>query len=574
MKYKVKNEEKLGIVELICKNRNVDIEKLEEFLCPTSANISSPFIYKNMSEGVKLLLDSIKNNLKIGILIDSDCDGYCSAAMLMNYIREILKYDNLIFFLHSEKEHGLTEKIMKDIFIAKPNLLIVPDAGSNDLNQLKTLKENNIKTIVIDHHEAKEYSEDALIINNQMNKEGNKTLSGGGMVLKFLEAIDFNLGLNASEKYRDLAAVSLVGDCMLMTEGETRFYVQYGLRNLNNNLLVELQKVDSNRNFEMVSYDFAPTINAFIRVGTLEEKLDLFFALLEIKSNRKITIRGQGTFELDLGEYIAKLSNRIKSRQTSEIKKALESANVTIQHKDIPFSICILDENANKNLTGLIGNRLVELYNKPALVFKNYNGIYRGSARTTDTYPNFKDYISSLNIFDYAEGHQGAFGVGIKKVNLEKTTIELRDKTLGEESDCYLVDKAYVDKVSAYEIMAVDELKNQWSNGFEKPIFYIKLTNLDEKNIDIIGQKKDTIRIKHNYITYVKFKCCEEEIEKVKNNIINEVELIGTFHLNEWNENLYPQVQIEKIEFTKATQKEAEMNAFNFDFKNISNLTW
>ena len=47
----------------------------------------------------------------------------------------------------------------------------------------------------------------------------------------------------------------------------------------------------------------------------------------------------------------------------------------------------------------------------------------------------------------------------------------------------------------------------------------------------------------------MKFKCSVDEIERVKNTQINSVELIGTFHINEWNDRLYPQVQIEKLEF-------------------------
>ena len=92
-------------------------------------------------------------------------------------------------------------------------------------------------------------------------------------------------------------------------------------------------------------------------------------------------------------------------------------------------------------------------------------------------------------------------------------------------------------------------MNNYWSRGFEQPLFYIKLENLSPKQVEIIGQKRDTIRIKHDHITYVKFKCSVDEIERVKNTQINSVELIGTFHINEWNDRLYPQVQIEKLEF-------------------------
>lgn len=42
----------------------------------------------------------------------------------------------------------------------------MPDAGSNDYEQHKELKEKGIDVLVIDHHEADKVSEDACIINN------------------------------------------------------------------------------------------------------------------------------------------------------------------------------------------------------------------------------------------------------------------------------------------------------------------------------------------------------------------------------------------------------------------------
>jgi single-stranded-DNA-specific exonuclease len=45
-------------------------------------------------------------------------------------------------------------------------LVLIPDAGSNDYEQHKLLKERGIPAIVFDHHEAEKISEDAIIINN------------------------------------------------------------------------------------------------------------------------------------------------------------------------------------------------------------------------------------------------------------------------------------------------------------------------------------------------------------------------------------------------------------------------
>lgn len=40
----------------------------------------------NIKGGVKLLLETINNNLNAIIIVDCDCDGYTSAALLINYL--------------------------------------------------------------------------------------------------------------------------------------------------------------------------------------------------------------------------------------------------------------------------------------------------------------------------------------------------------------------------------------------------------------------------------------------------------------------------------------------------------
>lgn len=571
MKYKIKGKiDDLDIVKQICETRGVDYSNLESFLNPKEWVRSNPAIYNNLIEVAETIIEAVKNKLNIGILIDSDCDGYLSSAMIVNYLNDVLGFQGMRFYVHENKEHGLTPYIMNQIKEYPPQLLIIPDASSNDWVQQQELWNMGVKTVIIDHHEAKGYSPFALVVNNQLQEDANKTLSAGGMVMKLLEQMDILLGENKAPNYYDLASVSLVGDCMLMNHPETRYYVQQGLLNINNPLLDELLRAEGNRSYETISFDLAPTINAFIRMGSLQERQELFLALIGNMALREITIRGQGKFELPLPEYISRMASRVKTRQTTAVKKALDSEETVFIH-DLPFTICILEDSVNKSLTGLIGNRLTELYKKPAVVLKKINdNFYAGSGRTIDTFPDFKDYLNSTNFFVFCQGHQSAFGCKIGKDMLEQMKQEYKGNTLGDDFDCYIVDKAYIDTVSAFDIMAVGELNRYWSRGFDKPLFYVKLTNLTGAEVEIIGQKRNTIRIKKDNITYLKFKCEPEEIEDIQNKIVNEVELVGYFAVNEYYDILYPQVIIEYLEY-KGEVKIKE--GFGFDFSNF-NVKW
>jgi single-stranded-DNA-specific exonuclease len=45
-------------------------------------------------------------------------------------------------------------------------LIVMPDSSSNDYEQHKELKERGYDILVLDHHEADHYSEDAVVVNN------------------------------------------------------------------------------------------------------------------------------------------------------------------------------------------------------------------------------------------------------------------------------------------------------------------------------------------------------------------------------------------------------------------------
>ena len=102
------------------------------------------------------------------------------------------------------------------------DLLIVPDAGSNDYKEHKILSDRGVEVIVLDHHEADKISTDAIIVNNQFHNYPNKGLSGVGVVYKFCQVLDDTLGVKYADLFLDLVAIGLVGDMMSLLDFETK----------------------------------------------------------------------------------------------------------------------------------------------------------------------------------------------------------------------------------------------------------------------------------------------------------------------------------------------------------------
>ena len=118
------------------------------------------------------------------------------------------------------------------------------------------------------------------------------------------------------------------------------------------------------------------------------------------------------------------------------------------------------------------------------------------------------------------------------------------------------------------DIISVDELRNYWCKGFDKPQFYIKLSNVRSLDIVTMGATKNTVKITHDYISYIKFKCTQEDLDTLLKDCNKDIEIIGTFNVNEWNGRTFPQVFIEHFEVKEVDDFNeldfAGFNAFGF----------
>ena len=202
-----------NIVDTILKNRGIENRSL--FLNPTDQDDTSALKFKNIDVGIEMFLAHIITNSKIGLVVDSDADGITSSSIMYQYIKKIKEDTEIIPFFHNSKAHGLTEEIMEKIS-SEPeiDLVIVPDAGSNDLENIKVLIGMDIDVLIIDHHEVEKETEFGILINNQLegNIETNRNLVGAGMVLRFCEAVDSKLNYPKADNFYDLAAIGQIGD--------------------------------------------------------------------------------------------------------------------------------------------------------------------------------------------------------------------------------------------------------------------------------------------------------------------------------------------------------------------------
>ena len=215
--------------EQILKNRGIT----EELLNVGEEAVEDYEHYDNIIEGCELLMKHIEEGNKILIIMDSDVDGLTSSSLLINYICEMFPTANIVSKYHEGKQHGLSSDIIVDNDV---NLVIIPDAGTNDKKEIKELYERGIEVLVIDHHELEgEYPQYGVIINNQTSERvENKSLSGVGVVYKFLCAFAETYFLDYPYEFIDMVALGNIADAVDTRSAETRYYIKEGLKHIKN----------------------------------------------------------------------------------------------------------------------------------------------------------------------------------------------------------------------------------------------------------------------------------------------------------------------------------------------------
>ena len=569
MKYKLiaKPNKNYSPMQQILVNRGIDVKDIEHYLKTSDADILNPDLLDNMIEGVKRLISAIKNQEKIFLIVDCDADGFTASAALVNYIYKVFPsaMDLLSIQLHEGKEHGIEEKWLEEIVANEYKLVICPDASSNDYEQHKFLKDNGIDVLVLDHHDAEEVSENAIIINNQLSDYPNKTLSGVGIVYKFCSKIDELMKIKEADTILDLVSLGMIADMMDMRNFETKHLIQKGLTRIENpffKALVERQAYSIGETVTPIGVAFyiAPLINATIRVGTQNEKEVMFKAMLNHCAYDMIpsTKRGEkGKTETIVTQAVRNATN-VRNRQKKARDNGFEYVEQIIAANNLDKNKIIVvqvSEDLDKNLTGLIANQLMAKYQKPVLLVRETDeGLLQGSARGYDKseLKDLKSFLLESGFMEYAEGHAAAMGVGIYKDKVN-ALVDYSNTVLAnyDFSACYDVDYEYMSNdFKAQDIIDIGSMKSLWGKGVDEAMVVIKGIKITSNNITLMSANKNpTIKITlQNGTSLIKFGASQAEFESLKSSGYTEIDVIGTCAINEWQGMITPQILIKDYE--------------------------
>ena len=527
------------------------VEDVDELLEPTGKYVQSVNVYSAIERKVKWFREKVKECEKIAILCDCDVDGECSTTLTYKMLRYIgIPQNNIQFLLHTDKGHGLTKEIIAQLNQeTNITMLLIPDAGSNDIEQIECLLDR-YTIVVLDHHSVNKSNilklkqlqkrPNFCIVNNQLEERTNKSLCGTGVVFKFWQALcKYNQDINNTyANYLDLVALANIADVMDMRQLENVAINKWGLGHLTNEFFIALcNKYCPNIKLDNItptdiSWGVAPKLNSVCRSDDQDAKRMVLEAFCGIETDY---------------EKVLRAVDACYNKQRSDVKQIFDKIISEQQETDnqIEFKTC------NKTpYTGLIANKLMTHYNKPVILTHEENGICSGSARSPVP---LREQIEALDGMILAQGHEEAFGIAFKADKKECVINDTRNLNIDYCSEYNVASKLNPSNIPTWLFNISEQYARCWGEGIKEPQFYIERVRIKGSDIRELGNGGTTLKFTYKGIDYLKFFATknDKEMLKIGKNEPLTLDLLGSLEVNRYGGRQTPQVKIEKFEIAE-----------------------
>lgn len=565
-------------IQTVLSNRGIPEKEIWHWLNTTDADINDYRLLgeKTLKQAVNLLNTAITEKQNILVVVDADVDGFCSSAILINYLYEYSPNyvkEHVSWFIHDGKQHGLNDIDVDWAAEQGFTQIWSPDGGSSDYEAHVAFAQRGIDVIVLDHHDTPRPSEHAIVINNQIAEDyPNKSFCGAGITWQFCRCFDDLTGIQYANNYLDLVSFANISDMMDLRAIETKHLIFKGLQqeNIHNPFLAAM--IDK-QSFSLgkrsipngIAWYITPFVNAVNRSGAMEEKELLFQSFLSFHANDVVLSdkRGHKQGETEtLVTQVLRVVDRVKRRQTVAQDKALELLETKIQeeklleqHKMLLF--LLKEGQVDKNIAGLAANQIMGKYQRPCAVLTLGKDGYAGSARGCNAkgVTQLREMCEESRLVEYAQGHSGAFGLALAAENIEPflNSIDNQLKDMPNEQ-LYYVDYLYhgLHQVDAQQLEDISSLSDLYGQNVEESQIAIERLQISADMVQIYRKTNNTIKITlPNTISLMLFDASNELCELLKTTKgYVEMTVVGKVNRNEFNGNVTTQLIIDDYEIT------------------------
>ena len=524
------------------------VEDINLYLNPDSSCLDDVKSYPNMEKAANLLFKATTDKYKIGLLVDVDCDGMCSATIIRTFLNTYYDIDPVIY-IRQGKAHGLrasaSEDIVEQIKSDGIQLMIIPDAGTNDAPECHDLKAHGCNTLILDHHKVEINNPDAVIVNHHLGNGLNTALSGTGVTAKFIQYYCEYYHVDAPYM-NDLVAMSIFSDSCSLIPLENRCYADVGMHRVENEMIKAMLPLANRYGVNPTGYSWAmiPLINAICRQEKIDDKRKLFDAM-------------SGHGDIDEAIKMCKSAHRL---QADEVKQIMEEVEPTL---DLNHKVVIgYAKPQDANLIGLVANKFMSKYHKPIILLRPMNTTtWSGSFRS----PVPLNEIINNSGYGRALGHDFAAGVYVKKADLSKLIDYLDTIDFPDEPEIEVTACLDASDVNIKMCQMCEDNKELYGTGVPEPTFFFQGVIYPE-NVQMFKKRTTTIKVTLDSMDFLMFMANQDQIDDFTFSGPKLVNIVATLSTNTWNNVTTKQGKIKNYSLDKVEEVEEMSGDWEDDF--------
>lgn len=338
--------------------------------------LPDPRRLKDMEKAAARFIDEVRRKGKIAIFADYDVDGGASAALLIDWLRQMGLQATLYIPDRIDEGYGPNEPAMAELAAAH-DLIVCVDCGTLSHDAVAAAKGADV--IILDHHLGGETLPDALAVVNP-----NRQDEPGDLGHLCAAAVVFLMLVEAGRQLReagqkgpdlmamlDLVALATVADVAPL-KGVNRAFVQQGLKVMAGRhrpglvALSDVSRLDSAPTSYHLGFVLGPRVNAGGRIG----KADLGARLLACDNPHEAQA---------MADRLDQLNTERREIETAVRDAALEQAEA--RGLDTPL-VWAAKDGWHPGVVGIVASRLKEATNRPAIVIGFEGDEGKGSGRS------------------------------------------------------------------------------------------------------------------------------------------------------------------------------------------------
>jgi single-stranded-DNA-specific exonuclease len=467
-------------------------EAARGFLHPDSLP-STPF--PGIEKAAEIIQEAIRSGKLICVWGDFDVDGQTSTTVLVQTLQAL--GGNVMYYIpiRGKESHGVHIETLTPILDNGAQLLITCDTGITAYEAVDYANSRGVDVIVTDHHELGPTLPLArAIVNPKLLPEHHvlANLAGVGVAYKLAEAL-----LGATRKSEigsllDLVALGLIADVAIL-RGETRSLVQRGIQVLRNTPRVGLRAMAElsgtsleSLTEESIGFSFAPRLNALGRLGDANPAVELLLSQ-DLPRARVLATQIEGL----------NAQRRLLTNQVYEAAETQLRDNPELQNEP---AIILSSPNWPGGVVGIVANKLVERYRKPAMLLnQSDNGILRGSARSIEGLNITEAITTQKDLLLNFGGHPMAAGLALPieklpqfRKGLGKAIEEQLGNVVRQEPNLQIDAWLALDDIN---LEFADELEALAPFGAGNPSLTMATHRVSLRSVATIGKTREHLRL-------------------------------------------------------------------------------